>query len=113
MKTTNYLLMLLMAGVLALAGCGKSGKPAPTARPPGVVDLGALQQAFPAPTPDILRSLDRLRFATRYRQFDAAFAELDKLAHSPNLTDPQKKAINDVTEQVKQASQAAPPKLPQ
>jgi len=28
-----------MAGVLALAGCGKSSKPGPTARTPGVVEV--------------------------------------------------------------------------
>lgn len=102
-----------MAGVLALAGCGKSSKPARPARPPGVVDLGALQRAFPAPTPDIRRSLDKLRFSIRYRQLDAALAELDNLAYIPNLTDPQKKAINDLSEQVEEAIKATTPKPPQ
>jgi hypothetical protein len=103
MKTTNYLLVILMAGVLALAGCGKSGKPATLVRTPGVVDLSDLQKAFPAPTPEISSSLDKLRFALRYRQYDVSLVELEKLTRIPNPTDAQKKAVDDVIEQVKQA----------
>ena len=103
MKITGYLLVILMGGVLALAGCGKSNTPAPTARTPGRVELGDLLKAFPAPTAEISSSLDKLRIASRYRQFEASLVELDKLTRIPNLTDAQKKAIDEAIEQVKQA----------
>ena len=97
-----------MAGTLALAGCGKSSKETAAPRQPGVVDLGPLQNAFPDPSPDVKASLDKLRFAARYGQLEAELVELDKLIGIPNLTDPQKKVINDIIEQVKAAIQARP-----
>ncbi len=103
MKTINYPLVILMAGMLALAGCGKSGKAAAPVRTPGTVDFTDLQMAFVTPTPESAPSLDKIRFSARYRQYDVVLVELDKLAHLPNLTDAQKKAINDEIEQVKQA----------
>src|ERR1035437_1129025 len=100
---THCLLIVLMAGVLALTGCGKSNKSAAQARTPGMIELGDLPRAFPAPTPEAAASLDKLRFALRYRQYDIVQVELDKLAHLPNLTDAQKKATDEVIQQVKQA----------
>jgi hypothetical protein len=97
-----------MAGGLALAGCGKSSKETAAPPQPGVVDLGPLQNAFPDPTPEVKGSLDKLRFAARYGQFEAELVELDKLIGIPNLTEPQKKVINDIIEQVKAALQARP-----
>jgi hypothetical protein len=105
MKATRYLLMILTIGVLALAGCGKSDK-GPPPREPGRVDLSQLQQQFPNPAPEVTASLDKLRSACRYRTFDTAQAELDKLAQLPNLTEQQKKAVEDVAEQIKTAIKA-------
>lgn len=113
MRTKNLVLALVLTGVVALAGCGKSGKSKTPARTPGVVDLSALQQAFREPTPQLSQSLDRIRFSVRYRQFENAIVELDKLVQMPNLTDDQKKAINDVIEQAKAAMNAGPPAPPQ
>jgi len=108
MRITPYLLVVLMAGVLALAGCGKSDKSAAGAaqRQPGVVDLGPLQAAFPDPSPEVHGVLDKIRFNTRYGMHEQSLAELDKLNGMPNLTDPQKKAVADAIEQVKAAAQA-------
>ena len=108
MKTNIYLVMILTAGVLALMGCGKSGDAKPGAVPPGVVDLGSLQQAFPEPTPEVTTTLNKLRFSVRYRQLQPALVELEKLSKLPNLTEPQKKAVNDVIEQVKVAIKTLP-----
>jgi hypothetical protein len=108
MKLTSYLVVALVAGLLAVAGCGKSNTPKPGTPIPGAVDVTALQQAFPKPPPEVLAAVDKLRFAIRYRKFDAAFPELEKLSRLPNLTDQQKKAIDDVIGQVKAAMAAAP-----
>ena len=102
MKATNYLIIILTVGVLALAGCSKSDK-GPPPREPGRVDLSQLQQAFPTPTPEVTACLEKIRFSCRYRTFDTVQAELDKLAKLPDLTEPQKKAVDDVVEQVKTA----------
>ncbi len=107
MRITPYLLIVMMVGVLALAGCGKSSKQdAAAQRQPGVVDLGPLQAAFPDASPDIKAILDKVRFNTRYGMHEASLAELDKLNGMPNLTDPQKKVVADAIEQVKAAAQA-------
>ena len=47
----------------------------------------------------------------RYAQFPQAVAELGKLANNPNLSEPQKKVVNDLVEQTKQviANSKAPP----
>jgi hypothetical protein len=111
MKTMQYLLVVLMAGVLALAGCGKSNKQ--PARTPGVPNVSDLLQAFPNPSQDVTTSLDKIRFASRYGQWEQALVELDKLSNMPNLTDEQKKAINDVIEQVKEAIKVRPNAPPQ
>ena len=108
MKMTCFLLVLLTVGVTALVGCGKSGDSKKGAVPPGTVDLGSLQEAFPNPTPEVTTSFNKLRFSTRYRQFPLALTELDKLAKLPNLTEPQKKAVATAIEQVKAAIQATP-----
>jgi len=110
MKATNYLIMILTVGVLALAGCGKSDKQATPARVPGRLDLSQLQLQFPNPAPEVSTSLNKIRFAARYRTFDTALVELDKLSQLPNLTDQQKKAVDDVVEQVKAAINAVPAK---
>ena len=110
MKLTNYLLLILAVAVLALVGCGKSKAPQKAERRPGVVDLSDLQGAFPNPTPEVTTCIDKLRFATRYRTFDTAIVELDKLSRLPDLTDSQKKAVDEVIEQVKVAINANPAK---
>lgn len=97
--------MVLMAGMLALAGCGKSDQPPPSAAPP-VADVAKLLEAFPSPSPEVQGSLNKVRFAVRYRQFDVALIELDKVAQIPDLTDAQKKAVDDKVEQVKKAIDA-------
>jgi hypothetical protein len=76
------------------------------------MDMGKLQETFQPPSPEFQSSLTKLRFAIRYGQLDTALAELDKLAHSPNLTEQQKKAVDDKVEQVKRAIAAAAAKPP-
>ena len=76
------------------------------------MDMGKLQQAFPAASDEIKSSLEKIRMDARYGQFESALAELDKLSQLPNLTDAQKQAINDKVQAVKQAISAAPPSPP-
>jgi hypothetical protein len=103
MRTTNWLVGILMAGALVLGGGGKSEKPAPSA----AVILAKLQQAFPAATPEIQKSLGKIAFGFRYGQYPAALAELDNLAANPSLTEAQKQAVSGFTEEMKKMAARA------
>lgn len=108
MKMTKWIVGLSLAAALGLTGCGKSEKP-----PPGAVaaaDLSKLQAAFPAASPEIQSSMAKIAFGFRYRDYPAALAELQKLANIPSLTEAQKKAVSDFTEQLKKLAAEAAPK---
>lgn len=111
MKMRNCILIILLAGVLALVGCGKSGKN--TAQSvPGAMDLPKFQQAFASGTPDQQTSVTKVNSSVRYGLYPDALAALDKLTSDPALTEPQKQAVNDMIQGIKQAiakSPAAPP----
>ena len=99
-----------LAGALALTGCGK--KETPTPAPMGVtVDMPKLQQAFANTTPDLQAAVSEVAMGVRYTDYPRAFAGLAKLDSAPGLTEPQKKMVATMTEQVKQLAgkAAAPP----
>ncbi len=106
MRTTLCIATVLLVGMLALVGCGKSEKPKPSATVT-LMDMTPVLQTFPTPTPEVQGHLNRARMALRYRQFDSALDELGKLAQTPNLTEPQKKALDDKIAQIKQAATTA------
>ena len=105
MKMINYLLVIALAGVFALAGCGKSGQ----APPPGVVtvDIKKLQESFPSPTPQVQISLDKLKFLAAQGRNEPLLVELENMSRFPNLTDPQMQAIGELIEQVRKGMAAA------
>ena len=106
-KTTNWITGLLLAGALALAGCGKSAQS--TAQGDTVrMDLAKFTQAFPSPTPEQQSDIAKVNQGVRYRLYPNALAALDKLATDPALTEPQKKAVNDMIQGVKQAMETTP-----
>ncbi len=109
MKTMSWLSVIILAGALALVGCGKSDKSAAQGMPQGI-DLLKFQQAFPSPTPEQQGSLEKVISGVRYRLYPQALQALEKLATDQTLTEPQKKAVNDLIEGIKQTlSSAAPP----
>ena len=105
MKAANYLLTVLMAGMLALVGCGKPKKPS---RLPvvGVWDMAPVREAFPAPSAEVKDSLNKVIIATplpptraRPRRTGQAGPNL------PDLTEAQKKAVNAKLEQLTKIEQ--------
>ena len=107
MKMTNWLLMSLLAGTLALIGCGKSETQTPVQQ--GVaIDLPKLSEAFASATPELQNTVMAVASGVRYGEHASALAALDKLAQAPGLTDAQKKIVSEVTEQVKQVASKAP-----
>ena len=110
MKMTKWITGILVAAVIALVGCGK--KSSESTPPPGTIDIMKLQEALQNATPEQRASLDKVKMGIRYGQYPNALAELDKLANDAQLNAEQKKAVNDVIEQVKKAVTAPPPGAP-
>jgi hypothetical protein len=109
MKTANWMMMSLLAGVLALAGCAKEKAAVPVMD--GVtVDLPKLKDAFATVSPEIRVSVSEVAIGVKESNYPRAFAALAKLDSAPGLTEPQKKIVATVTDEVKQlASKAAAP----
>ena len=107
MKIINWTVMIMLTGMLALAGCSK-----PKAEAPKVgqvtVDIPKLQAAFASATPELQGTVGEVFRAFRYGEYPVVLANLDRLAQAPGLTDAQKKTVSDVTEQMKQVAAAAP-----
>ncbi len=74
------------------------------------IELPRLEQEFQSATPELQAAVQEIKIQCRTWQLPKMVVSLDKLSNTPNLTDSQKKAINDVMDQVKQvmAKQQAP-----
>ena len=107
MKTMHWVSVIVVAGLLAFAGCGKSEKPTTPAGQAGI-DIVKFRQAFPNPTPDQQQCIAKVAQGVRYRLYPNALENLTKLSADASLTDAQKKVVNDMTEGVKQAMANAP-----
>ncbi len=111
MKRTIWLFGVTVAGVLALSGCSKAEKAPPATQIAGVtVDMPKLQQALATASPDVQAQLGQVVFGLRYGMYTNVLVALDKIARNPSLTEPQKKTVSDVIEQVKELIAKAPPK---
>jgi len=95
------MMMVLLAGVLALVGCGKEKPPAPVLQ--GVtIDVPKLREAFATASPELQTAVSEVAMGARYSDYTSAFNALAKLDSAPGLTDAQKKVVAEVTDQVKQ-----------
>ena len=104
MKTRGILIGIVITILSAFTGCGKKQPAAaPAYEINGVkVDIPALQAAFVgSPFPDIQAAVNDTSSDLRYGQYMKAFHSLDKVASDPNLTEPQKKLVADVLDQIK------------
>jgi hypothetical protein len=107
MKTTNPILMVMLAIGLALTGCKKKAAASSSNTPMGC--LIKMQNALYPATPETQASMEKVAFGIRYRQYENALPELDKMAANPALNDAQKKTVNDTIESIKKAMAAPPP----
>ena len=96
MKTRTWILSSLMASVLILAGCSKSGDGAS-------VDAAPVEKSFASADSTLKAAADKAVAAIKSADYSAATAELQKLAADVKLTDDQKKAITDVLAQIQKA----------
>ena len=111
MKTTYWMSGLIVAGLLAFAGCGKSSQSTTASGPQ--IDLAKFTQAFPTPTPDQQKNLFKVSQGIRYRRYPDALAGLEGLDGDASLTEPQKKAVADMVAGIQQAMTNTPPAPPQ
>ena len=102
MKTMNWFAGLLLAGLFACAGCGKSDK-GNAQSIPASMDLAKFSQAFTSPTPEQQNCLAKVKEGVRYQLYPKAMEGLDALVGDATLTEPQKKAVNDMIQGVKAA----------
>ena len=103
---------MLLVGLLAFTGCGKSEKSTAQAVP-GAIDMPKFQQAFTSGTPEQQANVTRVASGVRYRLYPEALTALEKLDGDSTLTAPQKQAINDLIQAIKQAMAKAPAAPPQ
>ena len=113
MKKIHLLLGLVAATVIVSAGCSKSQKTPPAPEFQGVqVDLPKLTAAFENSSQELKVAATQVSFNVRYQKYEDALMGLDKLVNDPNVTDAQKKVVNEVIDQVKKLAGAAPAGAP-
>ncbi len=110
MRTINWLPGMLVIGLLAVAGCGKSNT-TPAQAIPATLDLTKFRQAFPSPTPEQQANIAKVSAGVRYRLYPDALAALQKLAADPGLSGPQQQAVSEMVAGVQGAmtNATAPP----
>jgi hypothetical protein len=101
--TKTRLLILLAAGAITLPACKKPPPPPlETYQMFGVsIELGRLRQEFQNTSPELEMTTRRISSEAHQWRLAQAMVDLDKLGNAPGLTDSQKKAVNDVMDQVK------------
>ncbi|HEV2392039.1 MAG TPA: hypothetical protein VG146_06710 [Verrucomicrobiae bacterium] len=101
----RWILTICLLCATAVVGC-KQQKP-----PPGAafqeVNGAPLVQAFAAAQGDTQATVRKTIMDIQGSYYTDALGDLDKLASTPGLTDQQKKAVADLSDQVKKKAQEA------
>jgi len=95
---------LLALVLFGFASCGKKESAALPAQDIGgvKVDIPKLQQVFAAAPQPVQDQFHQATASMRYGQYEKALQYLDKLLNDPAVTDPQKKVVSEVIEEMKQ-----------
>jgi hypothetical protein len=110
MRTTTWIAGGLAGAVLLFSGCSKSGSgPEAGAAQPVPVNVPKLRDTCASGTAAVKAGANRAIMALRVANYAGALAELEKLAANPGLTEQQKQAVKEVTEQVKHNLALSPP----
>ena len=111
----HILLVIAVAATVALsgAGCKKSSDVPAAAQINGVtVDMPKLNEAFANSSQELRSTVTQVGFNIRYTKYEDALMALDKLANDPNVTEDQKKVVNQLIDEVKKLANAAPAAAP-
>lgn len=113
MKYLILVIGLTGAALLAGSGCKKSNDLPTASQINGVtVDMPKLNEAFANSSQDLRRLVTQVGFNIRYTKYEDALMSLDKLANDPNVTEDQKKVVNQLIDEVKKLANAAPAAAP-
>jgi len=110
MNANKFLALAATLFIAVGAGCHKS-EPPPTSQVINgtTVDMPRLQKALEANTnPDVRNQITQVAFGVRYGYYPKALMALDQLSTNPNVSDTEKKVVNEVIEQVKKLAENAP-----
>lgn len=103
MKMTKWIMICLLAVVLAPVGCSKKDSQPSGQTQTVTIDVPKLRAAFATASPELQALSDQaIRDVQFGRNYSAGLAILDKLANAPGITEDQKKVVAEVTAQVKQ-----------
>src|SRR5258708_30891122 len=105
MQLTTRFLGLCLIAILAGAGCGKSkgqSSPAPIEVNGVKLDLPKFQQTFSGSGPELQPQVIQVASDFRYGIYPKKLEDLEKSAANPAATEPQKKIVSDVMEQLKE-----------
>lgn len=109
MKYIILVIGLTGAALLAGSGCKKGSDMPAASQINGVtVDLPKLNEAFANSSQELRSLVTQVGFNIRYTKYEDALMALDKLANDPNVTEDQKKVVNQLIDQVKKLANAAP-----
>jgi len=103
-KTVPWFFALILGVAVVAAGCKKAAPPPPLPVANDVhVSLQKLNDVLSTNTDSAVQeSMAKIAAGLRYGyDYEAVMVELDKLNQSPAVTDPQKKIVNEVIEQIK------------
>ena len=95
MKAHYFASAFLALLILAFAGCSKSSSTG--------VNPSSVEQSFANADEPVKAAATRAVNAMNSADYNLAMAELLKLAADPNLTGPQRKAVTDALDQLKNA----------
>jgi hypothetical protein len=101
MKMSSWVPVLLMAGGLVLTGCKKSEKPAPVSSTIQVIDATNFRPAFASASPETKAIVNDTMMSIQSVDYEKTLADLAKLSNLPDLSEAQKKAVADLSDQVK------------
>jgi hypothetical protein len=110
METSKRLVGIFVMSVIAFVGCSKPESPPVRV---GGIDSTQLRQAFQDSPAETHRAVDQVLLKVRYHQYPEAIAGLDALTSDAAITEPQKKAITNTIEQVKNVMASPAPGTPQ
>jgi hypothetical protein len=101
MRTLPRTLGILAVSLLTFVGCGGADSSGDATGEVHTIDATRFRPAFATAAPEVKEAVDKVMTSIQASMYADALTGLDKLADTPNLTEPQKKVVAKLTEQMK------------
>ena len=108
MKLTNLFLVLLAASLFSLTGCNKKAVKPEEKVGTVTIDMQKVYDLASGTSPDVQQTAAKLQSEIRYRQWEQALADLDRIVNDPSLSAKQKQEAQDLIGQAKQLATQPP-----